>query len=55
MPLLKGAADVGCVAKPPVGIVANACARAWYGVISSSMPNTHSDESISTWIAVSAT
>ena len=28
---------------PPVGIVANACASAWYGVISSSMPSQPSE------------
>ncbi len=34
----KPSADRGSVEKPPVGIVENALARAWYGVISSSMP-----------------
>ena len=51
----KLAAESGCVEKPPVGIVANAWASASYGVMSSSMPTTQSEESISTWTSVSPT
>ncbi len=51
----KLAAESGCVEKPPVGIVENECASASYGVMSSSIPTTQSDESMSTWTSVSPT
>ena len=34
-------ADPGRVEKPPVGIVENAYASAWYGVVTSSIPAAH--------------
>ena len=51
----KLAAESGFVEKPPVGIVANECASASYGVISSSIPTTQSEESMKTWTSVSPT